>query len=76
MTEQIKEVDGILFTIIGAIARLLGLCLSGKVGTDIAVIVFLQILFSGIVVIYLDEILKKGYGLLSSVSLFTAATIW
>lgn len=66
---------GILFTIIGAIARLLGYSL-GKVGTDNAVLVFLQILFSGIAVIYIDEILKKGYGLLSSVSLFTAATIW
>ena len=39
-------------------------------------IVLLQILFSSIVVIYVDDILKKGYGLLSSVSLFTATTIW
>jgi len=66
----------ILFTVMGALARLLGLCSLGKVSIGNAVIVLLQILFSGIVVIYLDDILKKGYGLLSSVSLFTATTIW
>ncbi|KAG2659099.1 hypothetical protein PVAP13_1KG297600 [Panicum virgatum] len=65
----------ILFTVMGALARLLGLCSLGKVSIGNAVIVLLQILFSGIVVIYLDDILKKGYGLLSSVSLFTATTI-
>ncbi|CAL4968802.1 unnamed protein product [Urochloa decumbens] len=69
-----QKLMGILFTIMGAIARLLGLYSSGKVSTGNAVLVLVQILFSGII-IYLDDILKKGYGLLSSVSLFTATTI-
>lgn len=68
---------GILLTIVGAIAHMLGLCLSSKVSTaGNAVLVLLQIVFSGIVVIYLDNILKGGYGLCSSVSLFTVTTIW
>ena len=49
----------ILFTVMGALARLLGLCSLGKVSIGNAVIVLLQILFSGIVVIYLDDILKR-----------------
>jgi protein transport protein SEC61 subunit alpha len=75
LLNRAQKLMGILFTIMGAIARVLGLCSSGKVSTGNAVIVLLQILFSGIVVIYLDNVLKRGYGLLSSVSLFTAATI-
>lgn len=67
---------GILLTVTGAVTRVLGLCSVSKLGTGNAVLILLQIIISGIIVIYLDDVLKKGYGLLSGISLFTAATIW
>jgi hypothetical protein len=36
----------------------------------------LQVSIGAVVVIYLDEVLRKGYGLLSAIPLFTTANIW
>jgi protein transport protein SEC61 subunit alpha len=60
----------------GAVTYVIDSGAVGKVGTDNAVLILLQILLSGVVVIYLDDILKKGYGLLPSIPLFTATHIW
>nr|MDO8098016.1 preprotein translocase subunit SecY [Candidatus Njordarchaeota archaeon] len=53
--------------------------LSGAYGTDLALIdqilVFLQLLFAGLVVILLDEMTQKGWGLGSGVSLFIVANV-
>ncbi|GAG78152.1 unnamed protein product, partial [marine sediment metagenome] len=40
-----------------------------------ATFVFLQLLFSGVIIILLDEILQKGWGIGSGVSLFIATGV-
>uniref|UniRef100_A0A0A9EGM5 Pco109407 n=1 Tax=Arundo donax TaxID=35708 RepID=A0A0A9EGM5_ARUDO len=70
-----QKLIGMLITILGAVTYVLDRAAVGKFGTGNAVLILLQIFLSGIVVIYLDDVLKKGYGLLSSISLFTATNI-
>lgn len=43
-------------------------------GSGNALLIVLQLLFAGIIVIILDELLQKGYGLGSAISLFIATT--
>lgn len=45
-------------------------------GTGNAILIILQLIFAGIIVICLDELLQKGYGLGSGISLFIATNIW
>jgi preprotein translocase SecY subunit len=47
----------------------------GVLTTDIAVIVLLQLFFAGMMVILLDELVQKGWGLGSGLSLFIAAGV-
>ncbi|CCE78552.1 Piso0_001178 [Millerozyma farinosa CBS 7064] len=47
----------------------------GSLGTGVCLLLILQLVFSGIVVILLDELLQKGYGLGSGISLFTATNV-
>jgi protein transport protein SEC61 subunit alpha len=52
----------------------------GQVGTDQlsyanAVLVFIQLMFAGVVVIMMDEAIQKGWGLGSGVSLFIMANV-
>merc|ERR1719267_457996 len=46
-----------------------------ELGAGNAIIIILQLLFAGIVVLLLDELLQKGYGLGSGISLFIATNI-
>ncbi|CAM0147649.1 unnamed protein product [Urochloa decumbens] len=39
------------------------------------ILIVLQLFLGGVAIIYLDEVLKKGYGFLSGIPLFTAANI-
>lgn len=52
----------------------------GQLNPDIAFIIFLQLLFTGIILILLDELVQKKWGIGSGISLFIAAgvaqTIW
>ncbi|MFX1480488.1 MAG: preprotein translocase subunit SecY, partial [Promethearchaeota archaeon] len=45
------------------------------IGIQNAVFIFVQLIFAGIVIILLDELLQKGWGLGSGVSLFIAAGV-
>jgi protein transport protein SEC61 subunit alpha len=45
------------------------------IGTVNAVLIIMQLIFAGIIVICLDELLQKGYGLGSGISLFIATNI-
>uniref|UniRef100_A0A0E0KHP3 Translocon Sec61/SecY plug domain-containing protein n=1 Tax=Oryza punctata TaxID=4537 RepID=A0A0E0KHP3_ORYPU len=45
----------------------------GVLGAGNSVLIVLQLVFGGMVVIFLDELLQKGYGFGSGISLFTAA---
>lgn len=44
-------------------------------GTGVCLLLVLQLVFAGIIIILLDELLQKGYGLGSGISLFTAANV-
>jgi len=44
-------------------------------GTGNAILIIIQLFFAGVIVIILDELLQKGYGLGSGISLFIATNI-
>jgi len=46
-----------------------------KLGAWNAILIIIQLSFAGIIVIMLDELLNKGYGLGSGISLFIATNI-
>ncbi|MCW4021570.1 MAG: preprotein translocase subunit SecY [archaeon] len=59
----------ILLTVVQASAYLLG-GVFGQLDTVTSVIIFLQLIFAGIVLMLLDEMMQKGWGLGSGISLF------
>jgi protein transport protein SEC61 subunit alpha len=69
-----QKVLAMLLTIFNTLAYILG----GAFG-DLTIIngtfLFLQLLFAGLIIILLDELLQKGWGLGSGVSLFIAAGV-
>jgi protein transport protein SEC61 subunit alpha len=69
-----QKVLSMMLTVFNAIAYILG----GAFG-DLTIInaslVFLQMMFAGLVIILLDELLQKGWGIGSGVSLFIAAGV-
>jgi len=70
-----------LFGIIITIGESVAYVLSGMygdvkdLGAGNAILIILQLFFAGIIVIILDELLQKGYGLGSGISLFIATNI-
>ena len=72
-----QKLFGIIITIGEAVAYVLS-GMYGDVsdlGTVNAVLIIAQLFFAGLVVIVLDELLQKGYGLGSGISLFIATNI-
>ncbi len=47
----------------------------GTIGGNVALVIFLQLVFSGIIVMLLDELVQKGWGLGSGISLFIMAGV-
>merc|ERR1712151_1143150 len=47
----------------------------GTIGAGNAILIIVQLFFAGIVVLLLDELMQKGYGLGSGISLFIATNI-
>ncbi len=75
-----QKVLAVFLTIFNAVAYILGGAfgsLTGPEGIGIsgAFFIFFQLLFAGIIIILLDELLQKGWGLGSGVSLFIAAGV-
>ncbi|KAK1321771.1 hypothetical protein QJS10_CPA03g01343 [Acorus calamus] len=72
-----QKLLGILIAIGEAVAYVLsGMYGSvSQLGTGNAILIILQLCFAGIIVICLDELLQKGYGLGSGISLFIATNI-
>lgn len=70
-----QKVMAMILTIFNGVAYIIG----GAFGTDLgiagAAIIFLQLIFAGLVILLLDELLQKGWGLGSGVSLFIAAGV-
>jgi len=46
-----------------------------NLGTGNAILILLQLVFAGVVVIMLDEMLQAGYGMGSGISLFIATNV-
>ena len=71
------QVFGLLITLGEAVAYVM----SGMygdvrdIGAANAILIILQLFFAGVVVLTLDELLQKGYGLGSGISLFIATNI-
>ncbi|CAI8606855.1 unnamed protein product [Vicia faba] len=72
-----QKLLGILIAVGEAVAYVLsGMYGSvGQLGVGNAILIILQLFFAGIIVICLDELLQKGYGLGSGISLFIATNI-
>mmetsp|Transcript_18900 Transcript_18900/g.26838 ORF Transcript_18900/g.26838 Transcript_18900/m.26838 type:complete len:470 (-) Transcript_18900:183-1592(-) len=72
-----QKLFGILITIGEAIAYVVSGMYGdlGTIGAGNAILIISQLFFAGIIVIILDELLQKGYGLGSGISLFIATNI-
>jgi protein transport protein SEC61 subunit alpha len=69
-----QKIMSMILTIFNIIAYIFGGAF-GSLSIIDATFVFLQLLFSGLVIILLDELLQKGWGIGSGVSLFIAAGV-
>ena len=72
-----QKLFGILITIGEAVAYVLSGMYGdlGTLGATNAILIIMQLFFAGVIVIILDELLQKGYGLGSGISLFIATNI-
>lgn len=72
-----QKLVGILITIGEAVAYTLSGAYGeiSEIGAGNAILIILQLFFAGVVVLCLDELLQKGYGLGSGISLFIATNI-
>jgi len=72
-----QKLFGILITVGEAIAYVFSGMYGdlGTIGAGNALLIIVQLFFAGLVVLILDELLQKGYGLGSGISLFIATNI-
>ncbi|MFX0060480.1 MAG: preprotein translocase subunit SecY, partial [Candidatus Heimdallarchaeota archaeon] len=72
-----QKVLAVFLTIFNTIAYIFGGAFGAldDIGISAAFFIFFQLLFAGITIILLDELLQKGWGLGSGVSLFIAAGV-
>jgi len=71
----VQKVMAILLTIAQAIAYLLGGAFGDDLGTTASILVFVQLLFATVILMLMDEMIQKGWGLGSGVSLFIGANV-
>jgi protein transport protein SEC61 subunit alpha len=69
-----QKVIALFMTAFQAIAYIMGQAY-GELGPTSSVIVFMQLFMSGIIVILMDELVQKGWGLGSGVSLFIMTNV-
>ncbi len=72
-----QKVMAIFLTMFNTVAYIIGGAFGPptELGVQNIILIFMQLLFAGIVIILLDELLQKGWGLGSGVSLFIAAGV-
>jgi len=72
-----QKLFGILITVGEAIAYVVSGMYGdlGTIGAGNALLIIVQLFFAGLIVLTLDELLQKGYGLGSGISLFIATNI-
>ena len=68
------KVFAILLTAVQAVAYLLG-GMFGELTGEVMVVIFVQLLAAGIILMLLDEMLQKGWGIGSGISLFILAGV-
>jgi len=75
--EGSQKLLGLIITIIQAVAYVVSGMYGdlSELGSGNAVLIVLQLFFAGAIVVILDELLQKGYGLGSAISLFIATSI-
>ncbi|MHA1193493.1 MAG: preprotein translocase subunit SecY [Promethearchaeota archaeon] len=72
-----QKVMAMMLTVFNGVAYIIGGAFGdvATLGVSGAAIIFLQLIFAGLVILLLDELLQKGWGLGSGVSLFIAAGV-
>jgi len=72
-----QKVLAMILTVFNCVAYIIGGAFGdlGTLGINGAAIIFLQLIFAGLVILLLDELLQKGWGIGSGVSLFIAAGV-
>ena len=72
-----QKLLGIIITIGEAVAYVVSGMYGdiGEIGAGNAILIIIQLFFAGLLIIILDEMLQKGYGLGSGISLFIATNI-
>ena len=72
-----QKVLAIFLTMFNAVAYIMGGAFGQPqaLGLENVVLIFIQLLFAGVIIILLDELLQKGWGIGSGVSLFIAAGV-
>ncbi|HDJ89805.1 MAG TPA: preprotein translocase subunit SecY, partial [Thermoprotei archaeon] len=70
----LEKLFAIIFTFIEAAAYIMGGAY-GRLSISTSIIVFLQLVSASIILMLMDELIQKGYGLGSGVSLFIAANV-
>ncbi|KAL6650698.1 hypothetical protein ACP70R_009623 [Stipagrostis hirtigluma subsp. patula] len=71
----LQKLLGILIAAASSIGKVLVSTIADKLSTGQTILIVLQLFFGGVIVIYLDDLLRKGYGLLSGIPLFTTTKI-
>lgn len=71
-----RKLLAIAMAMVMAVSGVLSAGVAAELGTMASLVVMFQLFLGGMIAIYLDELLQKGYGLLSGVSLFAAANCW
>ncbi len=69
-----QKVLSVIMTVFQALAYLIGGAF-GTLSLDITILIFIQLIAAGIVLMLMDELLQKGWGLGSGISLFIAAGV-
>lgn len=72
---SITKFFSILMTIFLVIGYIIGGAYGRDLGTETAALIFLQLVAAGVILMLLDELLQKGWGLGSGISLFIMAGV-
>jgi len=77
MFTGVQKVLALFLTAFNSIAYLVGGAFGdmAEIGPAAVIFIFLQLMFAGVIIILLDEMLQKGWGMGSGVSLFIATGI-
>jgi protein transport protein SEC61 subunit alpha len=75
--EGAQKLVGLIITIVQAVAYVVSGMYGDlkELGSGNAILIVIQLFLAGVIVVVLDELLQKGYGLGSAISLFIATSI-